>query len=257
MIKSNYFKIPNEIKTNRELSANEKLTLMILYSYADNEKLTCFPSYETLADDCGLCSRTIMRVVKTLQEKSFITKLIRKKNGEYISNLYKLNTENINKIPCDSQSPGYDTESLGCDLQSQGVMTQSHNNNTNKELDSLNKTNTTTEVVVIEELKTKIESIIQSPISYKSITNLLSHSDKDRINYYLENWHKFSNTNMKNVTGFFIKCIKENWDIPKENLDLNRKGQKNYQIPQHHNFEQREYSDEEFDNFFVKFDKNH
>jgi hypothetical protein len=82
----------------------EKIVLLALAEHAD-ERNECFPSMATLAEECGMCRRNILRVVEKLVEKKLI--FIKKRVTAHgkSSHDYTLNTAIIMiKTPCDSQS---------------------------------------------------------------------------------------------------------------------------------------------------------
>jgi len=85
--------------------------------------------------------------------------------------------------------------------------------------------------VDVENLKKKIDKKI-GPISWKGINYLSTKSDKDTINYYLENWSKFKGISMKNKQGFFIAAVVNKYPFPSNQMPS-----------QSTNYEQREYDD--------------
>ena len=122
-------------------------------------------------------------------------------------------------------------------------------NTTNKELDKVitiqnNKTTTTgaktgKDVVVdADALKKEIDKKLNAKISKTSVNELLLKFGAEKVKYYLSNWDKFKSTSKNNVVGFFIKSIQEGYEFSTaENI---------------HNFEQREYSAEDFEKYYYK-----
>lgn len=117
------------------------------------------------------------------------------------------------------------------------------NNENNNNKFGENKNN----VVVDKKLKEKIDKKIGS-ISWKGFNYLLSKSDKDTINYYLDNWAKFKGVSMDNKQGYFIKAVVDKYPFPEK-----QQGEI-YKPPQALNYEQREYDDEFFDSLYVNLD---
>lgn len=74
-------------------SALQKLVLIMLANYSD-ENDSSFPSYKHLASICHCNERTIMRVVKSLQERGFIEIENRFVDGKQTSNRFILNIAN-------------------------------------------------------------------------------------------------------------------------------------------------------------------
>lgn len=60
------------------VSASEKLLLLVLANYAD-EAMACFPSHRRLATDSCLTERTILSLLKSLEEKRLIRRTERKR----------------------------------------------------------------------------------------------------------------------------------------------------------------------------------
>lgn len=91
----------------------EKIVLLALADHA-GERNDCYPSMQTLADECGMCRRNVIRMVEKLSEKKLIFVKKRVTNHGKSSHIYILNTAIIK-----AQTP--------CDSQSQLDVTQSHN----------------------------------------------------------------------------------------------------------------------------------
>lgn len=62
----------------RGISASEKLVLLALANYA-NEKMQCWPSQETLAEDTELGARTVWGALKVLEEHRILSRISRKR----------------------------------------------------------------------------------------------------------------------------------------------------------------------------------
>jgi len=92
------------IETVRDLNSNEKIVFIYLCRCANNSN-AAFPSYNTIADNCGISKESARISIDVLVKNKFILK----KNRGYVkdrenqvtcsySNLYKINTD-LSKLP--------------------------------------------------------------------------------------------------------------------------------------------------------------
>ena len=73
------------------LTPTERLTLLALADYAD-EKHSCFPGQEKLAERVCVSSRTIIRTIATLEDRGLVSRELRfRESGPRTSNRYYLN----------------------------------------------------------------------------------------------------------------------------------------------------------------------
>ena len=87
-----FFQAEKAVFDRRDLTSEEKLTYLYLSRRADSE-LKSFPSYNTIARDCGFSRSTAIRVVSRLIEKCLLEKQVRKSDkGDHTSNEYLLLT---------------------------------------------------------------------------------------------------------------------------------------------------------------------
>ena len=72
MSKRGFTQVPNFILENEKLSTGSKLTyaMMLRYAWSDNQ---CYPGQKKLAEDAGMGQRSVVRYIKELEEKGFIT----------------------------------------------------------------------------------------------------------------------------------------------------------------------------------------
>lgn len=74
----------------RGIGASEKLVLLALANYA-NEKMVCWPSQDTLAEDTELSERTVWSALKNLEAKEVIARQPRKRaDGTRASDVFTL-----------------------------------------------------------------------------------------------------------------------------------------------------------------------
>lgn len=59
---------------NLPIKSYEKIVLLALRDFADQEDLTCFPSYQTIANKCGLSRRRVIDIVKILISSGLLDK---------------------------------------------------------------------------------------------------------------------------------------------------------------------------------------
>ena len=107
IIKNHYGKGEHKyenVEIVRDLNSNEKLVFIYLCRCANNAN-SAFPSYNTIANNCGISRDSVRLSLEVLVNNNFILK----KNRGYIkdrekqvtcsySNLYKINTD-LSKLP--------------------------------------------------------------------------------------------------------------------------------------------------------------
>ena len=115
-----------------KLTPNQFAVLWVLQSYYPN----IFPSYEMIAKDAMMSSRTVMRTVQQLVELGLLQKQIRIDGNNQMSNCYRVNIwQHCKPTPVISpsitgggviKSQGGDRESEGLRQRVRGGVTQSH-----------------------------------------------------------------------------------------------------------------------------------
>jgi len=63
----------SHVMSIRDVSASEKLVLIVLANFAD-EAMTAWPSHRRLSEDACLSERTVLTVLKALEQKGYITR---------------------------------------------------------------------------------------------------------------------------------------------------------------------------------------
>lgn len=84
--------------------------------------------------------------------------------------------------------------------------------------------------------KTKID------IKYELLDRLVKEKGYETVKKYIDNWHKFKHQSIKNILGFFIVAVTQEFDIP-TSQDNN-------------SFEQREYTEEELNKLYANYIEN-
>ena len=98
MKKNNYFPMPNDI-FYLGLNYGEIAVYSYLMSCEDRETYQCYPSYNTIGNALKMSKKTVMKYVKSLEDKSLITtehttvtlKSGKKQNGNLRYNIRPIN----------------------------------------------------------------------------------------------------------------------------------------------------------------------
>lgn len=100
----------------------------------------------------------------------------------------------------------------------------------------------------LKELQKTIKEIIGETVGLPKLKELVHSSGIERIQHHLAHWHIHRQNQTKKGAGYFIRVVEN--DIPPQEPE-----RKQYQtgntIPQRDNFEQRQYTDEELERFYV------
>lgn len=78
------------IQEVNNLSSNEKLVLIVLANYFNNDLDEAFPSQETIAKNSSLSRSSVNRALDALQNKGYITIKKRRRSGQFSHNVYKI-----------------------------------------------------------------------------------------------------------------------------------------------------------------------
>ena len=96
MFETNFTKVGHCVTRATNLTAQEKILLVDLMSYAYGDKNYCNPSKARLAADLGWSTKTIYKWTKRLIEKGLIAK--GDTSGWNKRNVYLLNTDAIESL---------------------------------------------------------------------------------------------------------------------------------------------------------------
>ncbi|MDD5215347.1 MAG: helix-turn-helix domain-containing protein, partial [Methylococcales bacterium] len=91
----------------QELPAMQKIVLLMLANRTNHDTGLCFPSHETLATECGMDKRSVIRQIEKLEAAGLLS-VNRSTNKP---NSYTLNLSSVTKSPSDRESPLAVTES--------------------------------------------------------------------------------------------------------------------------------------------------
>jgi len=74
-------------------------------------------------------------------------------------------------------------------------------------------------------LKREIDAVTGGSIAPKAVRSLVEHCGEDRVQYYINNFHKFTQVqNINNTVGFFIKAVEDSYSLPISSMKKNRWG---------------------------------
>jgi DNA-binding MarR family transcriptional regulator len=85
--------IPDTIAKRTDLSGDEKLVIGCL-ARMQGHNACCWPSFETIASECGISRRHAVRIISRLSKAGEITKL----NRAYRSNVYSVRFATIRNL---------------------------------------------------------------------------------------------------------------------------------------------------------------
>ena len=220
-IDGNFTMIPNNFITDPRLTTYDFKVLCYLCMLTDEES-RCFPSYDTIVENTGVCKSTAINSVNKLSELNIISKNNRKdNNNKFWSNNYVISAiteqesfENEDDIQhfCDEKhgvsdtfsgvsatsdsvsatpSSMCDTQGSVCDTPNQYILTNNHNTNThytNQSSASLEELMERLEDWEIKgELKKTFAGAIEIMYTSNSITVGGEDIPRDKVRKRLEN----------------------------------------------------------------------
>jgi hypothetical protein len=104
-VRGSFITVPNK-DIIRGQSPSIQALFVWLCHYA-NTTGECFPSFETLAKDCGMSRRSVIRSMAVLVEISIVEKAPQSRNGHQTTNLYSINlgVPHSHPYPCQPVTP--------------------------------------------------------------------------------------------------------------------------------------------------------
>lgn len=95
--------------------------------------------------------------------------------------------------------------------------------------------------ITILQLQQQFKEKTKVDIKYETLDKLVKEKGYETVKKYIDNWEKFKHQTIKNVLGFFIVAVIQEFDIPtKQNAN-------------HSNYEQREYTEEELNKLYANY----
>lgn len=224
------FVVPVAVLEDSGLSAQEKLVYVVLRSFCSAHKSEVFPSHATICRLSSLSKSTVIRVLKSLQEKGYIIKKhnykydTERKTARQTSNIYKLD------VPKQKVMHRGVTETRGGVSQRHGggvTETHEHNHLTNPEGNMNECMGSSDELLKPEILETLKDGVTDptnpaySDVRYKQFCNvLIKHFYPHRINVDVlklslellakeeHRIHKTKGT-LRNPAGLFKFCYED------------------------------------------------
>ncbi len=81
------------------LPLKEKMTLLMLANHANHHTGQCNPSLTRLALECGMSKDSVMRAIKSLEEKNLVIPIRQKVGGVNLPSQYQLATSGSTQQP--------------------------------------------------------------------------------------------------------------------------------------------------------------
>lgn len=95
--------------------------------------------------------------------------------------------------------------------------------------------------ITILQLQQQFKEKTKVDIKYETLDKLVKEKGFETVKKYIDNWEKFKHQTIKNVLGFFIVAVIQEFDIPTQ------------QNASYNNYEQREYSEEELNKLYSNY----
>ena len=217
-------KITNELIRDKSLKANTKILLLVLMTYENDEMGYSYPSQTRLKEETGLSKVTLLKCLKELEEKKYIT--IEKSNGEnnkyYINSSPKTNTKISTGTKNSITKNSTDTNTKNSTLQVLDISTNNKKEKSKTNLDKIIEAYTQNDLLV-EAIKDfiKMRKTIKKPITDRGLKGILNKLDKYGSND-LEKIEILENSIMNCWQGVFeLKNKKEPIAVgPNENKNI-------------------------------------
>jgi len=88
--KAPFSMVTNAVLKDRRLRAGDKSVYAILCMYADNDRLDCYPSRETIMEEAGVSDNTLRNTIRKLKLLGYIDVDRRTNHRGQATNLYVL-----------------------------------------------------------------------------------------------------------------------------------------------------------------------
>lgn len=232
-----FTQIPNHIIRSKTLKPSQKIVLMVLCSYANNENLA-FPSYQTIADDSGISRRKAIENIGELEKLGCIRKIEQKSaKGDHTANDYVVLIGGADSAPPGENSapPGSEYPAPpGAESAPNQYIYNNINNISNNiyqsitadEMDateSLIKENIEYEILkerytdgMLEEIVSiMVEAVCGTSPTVRIGGNVLSRDviksqmlkiNSEHIEYIIDSLRK-NTTKIRNIKSYLLKCI--------------------------------------------------
>jgi hypothetical protein len=271
--------IPKIVMQDKRLTIEAKAIYAYFCSYAGAGS-QAFPSVAKIMFDLTIKKDRFYKHLKILKESGYISSEQKKGKGKFTNSIYTLISKVNLQCPDNANTKiSYTEISYTEDHTTKSNSIKNNNSNNNKTtttqeveevekiidiyqekskphtnvidegIDNLNLKKCSSDInynTDVEKIQSDILSKIKAKISKPSIIKMLKEKGEDLIYYYLDNWSKFDGISMNSVAGYFTSAVLNEYDFPKE-----QEGTRN--TPSNMaNFEQREYTAEDFEEYYYK-----
>jgi hypothetical protein len=169
-----------------------------LCRHADQDQ-KCFPAQQTIAEEIGVGTRTVVNYLGRLEERNVIRKKRERTNdGKWLNNVYYLidKTEWVYPSARDADGkPSANKDKAKC-RKMQSQVHQMHTNNTNKKYTNSNNTNIATQSVAGKDINNLIDlfesvnpthnRLFKNKTQRKAIEDLVKKWGKDKIEWIIK-----------------------------------------------------------------------
>ena len=238
-----YGLIPKKIMRDKSLSLQAKAIYSYLASFAGNTG-KAFPSVSLIRTELGISKDTFYKYMEELKRKGAIKVVQDRSDGKFGKNIYYLNNEVKMSRPKTSDTVKQDTsnwDAKNSDTESWDNISKSiKNNNSINNKDYKQHTSETIKEVMC---------VLENKITSGECKKILKTANED-IDLIKKKYEIAKVSEYKNLVGFMIKAIQEDWQKPKEQ-EYKPRGKVDTKF---HNFESRtsEYSAEELEHIVLK-----
>lgn len=234
--------IPKLVMQDKNLSIESKAIYSYFCSYAGAGN-QAFPSINKIMSDLGIGKNRFYKHLNLLKDNGYITTKQHKNNSNKFTNTVYTLCSKIEK-PCIQNRDTQNRDTQIGDTQNDTTNINSIKNNSIKN----NRLNNNIESVVVDNpsydnLDKEIKEKLDIKINKKVLTELINTKGEEKIKEYINNFNKFKSKDKDDKAGFFVDAVRKEYQIPKSEKGV---------VENMHNFEQRQYTTEDFDKYYYK-----
>ena len=234
--------IPKEIWLSEELNLQEKCLLVEIDSLSSLGQ--CFASNDHFAKFLSLSKDRVSRMISGLKVKGFIE----------VDFTYKNNTKEIEKRIITTE--GYRQKQLGGYRQKQlggigenndtpiGENTKGNNTVFNNTINNTHtgNSNNPKKPSILKELCVEIQNVLGEKFGESKLKDLINQKGIATVMAYVANWDKYKPYAKASQSAYFVFAVSNELPEPQKNQQ---------QTQSYNNFEQRTYTNEELEEFYV------
>lgn len=238
--------VPKIPMQDERLKPTAKLIYAYFCSFAGAGD-TAFPSVRKIMKDLGIKDMdTLRKHRKQLEQCGYIKVEQSVRKGVFGSNIYTIisnpeaeTVENRQVSPL-PKKPVTEKNRNGKNPLPKKPVTKI---NSILKINSINKNNTHTD---LKNLCVEIEATLGEKISQKKVQELINLAGIETVQKYIDTWDKYKAFARQGQASYFIYCIQHQIPVPTPQATPYQ----NSNIPQYANFEQRRYSEEDYERFY-------